>query len=137
MDWPDCIVDRALTDQEIAFALSGFLSLPRSAILIVEELAGAELSADVAVVCERFRTAGDFVSHLSFYPQNEQLAAHGGDEFIDFLCRTCQCRCLVSDSSLDPYSWILVDAVNPRRGILLNAERMDRKPEQYVIDRVR
>ena len=135
MAWPDCLVDRALTDQELASALGAFLSVQRSTILVVDDLASAALSPHINVICERSYTGGDFIMLLAFYPQNDKIEAGDGAEFIEFLCKTCKCRCLMSDDSLNPYSWILLDGTNRRRGVFLDVDRMDGEPEAYVIAR--
>ena len=135
MQWPDCLVDRALTDQELITALSRYLSVEPQTILIVSEVPSTRIPPTTTMLCERRRTQGDFILKLSFYPQNEEIAASDGFQFIEFLSATKACRCLIPDTSENPYAMILVDGINRRRRVFLEVERMNLEPEEYVIAR--
>lgn len=137
MGWPDCIVDRHLSKEEITSALSKYLSIPSEGIMVVEEVPGESIDVRVQLLCERTLIKGDFHLKLSFYPQNPALEQGNGDRFIDYLCETLHCKCLISDDSFDPYSMILVEAPSRHRQVFLDPDCLDQEPEEYIVKHVR
>jgi hypothetical protein len=133
MQWPDCLVDRQLTDQELIAALSSYLSVAPSTILVVAEVPAYKLPNATTMLCERCPVRGDFVLKLSFYPQDDAIGAQDGCRFIEFLCARTGCRCLVPDESENPFSMILVEGIDRRKGVFLRTDAMALDPEEYVI----
>lgn len=140
MVWQDIIVDRMLTDDEIISAISYLFSVPRADVLVIGDTAEllTKFRDNIQVICERQPTKGEFPMMLSIIPRSdetERFAKEGNDELlIGQFCGILSCKCLASDASIAPYSWLLIEGAGEARLVELNAERLDQDESEYIID---
>jgi hypothetical protein len=132
MPWGDYLIDRDVDDDTIAALVKQALGIDRAQLLITAKIP-AEIAPEVQLICQRHAIRGDFVLVLSFWPVTPAIERMDGQQFVVALCDAIGCRCLVSDSSPSPLSWILVQRGNRRSAVSLSAEALDRDPEEYVL----
>src|SRR5688572_15116065 len=114
MIWQEILITRDVSEQEIAAALASVFNFPQHRVLVVADLGtyAGTLTDDIGIRCERRPVAGDFVLHLSIYLRDadfEQFVeAHEDVVLVGRMCRIWDCAALVSDDSVNPYSWLLV-----------------------------
>jgi hypothetical protein len=130
-DLGDVLLDREVGKEAARLALCSLFSLRPEETAIVEsseEL--ATRTRDALCLCLLVRLAGgDFPTLLrvdanlpSGLPRIPTAAR---------LCRLLGCRCLVSDGSVNPFTFLLVDAGGECRRVAVDVDRMDR--DEYVI----
>lgn len=134
MPWDDYLVDRCIDDDTLAALLAEFLQLDHKQIAIVPDIAAATLSDTIQLVCERRSVQGDFVLNLSIYARTPDIQAANGEQFVAALCDATGCRCLVSDDSLNPFSYILMQSGGRRSAVTLSSKGLLKDPEEYVLD---
>jgi hypothetical protein len=132
MPWGDYLVDRDVDDDTVAALVMQTFGIARTQLLITAKIP-AEIAPEVQLICQRFAIRGEFVLCLAFWPLTPAVENMDGQQFVAALCDALDCRCLISDSSPSPLSWILVQRGNRRSAVSLSAEALDRDPEEYVL----
>lgn len=131
MIWQDILITRDVPEQEIAAALASVFNFPQHQVLVVADLGtyAGELTDDIGIRCERRPVGGDFVLSLSIYLRDadfEQfVAAHDDVDLVGRMCRMWDCAALVSDDSIDPYSWLLVRGPDDIQPVQIDSEILD------------
>ena len=116
----DFHIDRVVPDDELGAALSRVFDAP--SIRLITELESPDDFNDVELLGVRWVNDGDFPLHVSIYPQKNVFEREPA--LAQKLCAALETRCLISDDSYNPCSWILVDAMNTKN-VLLDANRFD------------
>jgi hypothetical protein len=131
MIWQDILITRDVSEREIAAALAIVFSFPEDRMLVVADLITYEgaVTDDIGIVCERRPAAGDFVLHLSIALRDDDfeefVRAHDDLDLIGRLCQIWDCAALVSDDSVNPYSWLLVRGPDDIQPVHVDAESLD------------
>lgn len=133
MAWGDYLFDRGIASGQLATLLAEFLSIPLHHVAIVESVTSVEVDATVQMLCERRVVHGDFVLHLSPWPRSALVAMFDGTGFVEMVCDRLKCRCLISDATQNPFTYILVEGSARRRPVSLDPERMKLDPVEFVI----
>lgn len=132
----EALFARSLEDGEIINALVKLIPVCSKAIEIVEDICRIDfqVSDRTKILCES-HVDRDFILRLSLYLRSPQLKNQNYYEpcFWSKFCYFLQCRCLISDRSYNPCSWILVKGLNEYQNVYLVPSYLDR--EQYVIER--
>jgi len=134
MLWQEILIDRPLTSEAIAIALSELFNLPANVIAVVENIATSESDEHTQIICEKQQIKGEFIEKLSLYLLKANLADNIDLQDLEKLCQLLHCNCLISDNSLNPFSMILVEASGKNQIIFLDIERLE-NDEEYTIDR--
>jgi hypothetical protein len=132
--WEDFLVDRVLTGEEISRGVSHAFGVSPHAVLVVPALGPIDLPDGIRILVAAREVSGDFRMYISVVPQWRPLDV--GDEFsvVVQLARFWGCLCLVSDDSINPYRWIVVDAQGRRSPVALDVEELDVR-ERFVLSR--
>ncbi|HEX5164823.1 MAG TPA: hypothetical protein VFV93_05460 [Thermomicrobiales bacterium] len=131
MIWQDFLITRDVPEQEIAAALATVFNVAQDRVLVVEDLMTypGVLTDEIGIRCERQSATGDFVLSLTIYLLNKDfeqfVEAHDDIDLIGRMCRIWDCAALVSDDSLNPYSWLLVRGPDDVQPAHVDAESLD------------
>ena len=134
MIWQEFLVDRNLTENEIANAIAQVFSIPLTDVLVVDDIVETDVSDRVRVLCERMSVEGDFSIRLSIYLRDSNLEQSDSTLKIGQFCELLNCQCLVSDESVNPYQWRLVQSSENWKLVYLNPKLLDEN-EEYIIQK--
>jgi hypothetical protein len=134
MIWQEFLVDRNLTENEIANAIAQLFSIPLTDVLVVDDIVETDVSDQVRVLCERMSVEGDFSIRLSIYLRDSNLDQSDSTLKIGQFCELLNCQCLVSDESVNPYQWRLVQSSENWKLVYLNPKKLDEN-EEYIIQK--
>ncbi|MEG4631106.1 hypothetical protein QUB56_16110 [Microcoleus sp. AR_TQ3_B6] len=132
MIWQEFLVDRNLTENEIANAIANLFLIPLTDVLVVDDIVETDVSERVRVVCERMSVEGDFSIRLSIYLRDSNLDQSDSTLKIGQFCELLNCQCLVSDESVNPYQWRLVQSSETWKLVYLDPRLLDEN-EEYII----
>jgi hypothetical protein len=134
MIWQEFLVDRNLTENEIANAIAQLFSIALTDVLVVDDIVETDVSDRVRVLCERMSVEGDFSIRLSIYLRDSNLEQSDSTLKIGQFCELLNCQCLVSDESVNPYQWRLVQSSENWKLVYLNPKKLDEN-EEYIIQK--
>jgi hypothetical protein len=132
MIWQEFLVDRNLTENEIANAIAQLFSIALTDVLVVDDIVETDVSDRVRVLCERMSVEGDFSIRLSIYLRDSNLEQSDSTLKIGQFCELLNCQCLVSDESVNPYQWRLVQSSENWKLVYLDPKKLDDN-EEYII----
>lgn len=132
-NWPDVLIDRDVSDEELAEAIWNVLDVRR--VLILDDVPEDPLPDNVDLMCTRRPVRGDFPILLEPYPRSDDLIKGNGIEVIGQLCSLLACRCLIPDDTPDPCGMLLIEGPGLVYRAFLDPAGLDRDPEEYVIQR--
>lgn len=131
MIWEDILITRDVPEREIAAALATVFGIPEDRVLVIADLGTytGKVTDDIGIVCDRRPVAGDFVLHLSISLRDDEfeqfVEAHEVGVLVGRMCRIWSCAALVSDDSVNPYSWLLVRGPDDIQPVHVDAETLD------------
>jgi hypothetical protein len=134
MIWQEFLVDRNLTENEIANAIAQVFLIPLTDVLVVDDIVETDVSERIRVLCERMSVEGDFSIRLSIYLRDSNLEQSDSTLKIGQFCELLNCQCLVSDESVNPYQWRLVQSSETWKLVYLNPKKLDEN-EEYIIQK--
>jgi hypothetical protein len=139
MNGIDILINKQIDNTELISALSKLLTIPPTEILIVYDIAELEKqNSPYQLVCQKVEIQGDFSLLLSLYPQNEatnELTKQFQNyAFTGKLGEILGCACLISDDTIDPYQWILIQNNKNWQTVELDPDKLD-DHESYVISK--
>jgi hypothetical protein len=134
MIWQEFLVDRNLTEDEIASAIAQIFLIPLTDVLVVDDIVETDVSDQVRVLCERMSVEGDFSIRLSIYLHDSNLEESNSTLKIGQFCELLNCQCLLPDESVNPYQWRLVESSESWKLVYLNSELLDEN-EEYIIQK--
>ncbi len=121
----DFHIDLVMSDEELTAVLSRVFDTPTRDIHLVG--IGEFPEDDVPLFCIRWVNGGDFPLHLSVHPSGifeaEVVMAQR-------FCAESGARCIITDDSPYPWSWIFVDATGCQ-GVLVDGGHLDEN--EFVI----
>ncbi|MDQ3252991.1 MAG: hypothetical protein M3R15_03635 [Acidobacteriota bacterium] len=136
----DVFIDRKLTSDEIANAMSKLLSISPAEVLVVDDITKLEsrLGEDIHVLCEQVPMKGDFSVRIANYLRDAGLEKFveqiGNEALTGQFCDELDCRCLISDDSVNPYSWLLVQGTGDVQSVSIDAHRSDEDEGEIFIN---
>lgn len=136
----DVFIDRILTNDEIAIAISRLLSIAQREVLIVEDIEKIErqLGPDVRVLSEKLPMNGDFVLRLAKYLRDSSLEKTveqiGNRALTESFCDQLGCHCLISDDSANPYSWLLIQGTGRVENVSIDLKRSNEEESKIFIE---
>ncbi len=109
LDMEEVLVDRRLTNAEIASAISWVLGIDPHQITVfdVKKWSRQEFPQNPGLICETTLYRGEFPMRVAFYPRDDSVKLNRL-EHIGRFCERLQCRGLVSDTSVNPAAMILL-----------------------------
>lgn len=131
MIWQEFLVDRNLTENEIANAIAHLFLIPLTDVVVVDDIAETDVSDQARVLCERMSVEGDFSIRLSIYLRDSNLEQSDSTLKIGQFCELLNCQCLVPDMSVNPYQWRLVQSSENWKLVYLNPKLLDEN-EEYI-----
>ena len=134
MIWQEFLVDRNLSENEIANAIAQLFLIPLTDVLVIDDIVEADVSDRVRVLCERMSVEGDFSVRLSIYLRDSNLEQSDSTLKIGQFCELLNCQCLVPDESVNPYQWRLVQSSESWKLVYLNPKVLDEN-EEYIIEK--
>jgi hypothetical protein len=129
----DVLVDRKLTSDEIVSVLRQVFGLSSSEVLVVDEMPEEPIGNNVGLICERREVNGEFCLILSLYVQDGKFSHCNEADTIGRFCEISHCRCLISDNSINPYSFFLVQSPKGLKNVFLDANRLEDN-EEYTLE---
>ena len=132
MMWNDLLIDRDISKDEVVTAISQVFSVSPANVLVVDDIAEAEVSEHIRLLCERMPVQGGFSMKLSIYIRDSKLEQLDPKSTIRQFCGVLHCKCLISDSSVNPFSMLLVQESEDIQPVALDPERLDEN-EEYII----
>ena len=132
MSWHDLLINRSFSNDEVVTAISQVFSVSPAYVLIVDDIAEAEVSEHIRVLCECLPAQGDFSMKLFIYVCDSKLAQLDPELGIKQFCCILHCKCLMSDSSVNPFTLLLVQESGDIQPVSLNPEQLDEN-EEYIL----
>jgi hypothetical protein len=120
--WEEVLVDRRLNNSEIVEAISSILGIDTHEITTFnfDEWPYKELPNSIRLICETTPyDHGEFPMRVSFYLRDTSINTNRRKAMGQF-CESLCCRGLISDDSIDQYSWILVHGPNSCERVLVD-----------------
>lgn len=108
MIWSEIHVDRPLSPLDVSELLARVFGVEASRVAVVEDMEDLPEPGTKAVVGERTDRDGDFPLTLTIYTFMEDVPPVA--EAAQLMSGFVEARVLVSDESLDPYTWWLVSS---------------------------
>jgi hypothetical protein len=130
----DLLVDLDLTNYELVAAISQIFSVSPADILVVDDITEVEVSKHIRLVCERMLVQGDFSMRLCIYLHDSKLKQLDSKLTIKQFCGILHCQCLISDSSVNPYTRLLVRESGKIQPVALDPERLNENEEYIIIE---
>jgi len=131
MNCQDILVNRHLEITEISAAISHIYGLNKSEVLVLEEIPFEAVLDYIRILCQVQDIDGDFQQLISIYIKDDSLTKIYINDVVGIFCDICKCLCLISDSSDNPYSMILVKGKDDYQTVYLSAELLEE--EKYVL----
>ena len=93
---------------------------------------GLQVNNNIKILCENDRAKGDFSTRICIYFRKLALKdiKYSEEQFFRKLSQILKCKCLISDDTNNPFTWILLED-NHKQSVYLIPEYLDR--EIYVI----
>lgn len=132
MIWQEFLVDTTLTDAEVRDGLGQLFQVPHQNILVTDDIAEVEVTTQVQILCEITPVSGDFSLKVSVYLRDPDLEQYGNELNIKQLCGILRCKCLLPDTSPNPYSWHLIEGLDNEWQVYLDPIKLDEN-EEYCI----
>jgi hypothetical protein len=121
--------DRPVSDCDLRAVLCATLALTESDIAIIRSLNEIDPNETFATYVVRTVHGGEFAHTLEIYPKNcmDHANLPSETELATQFAARLHCRCLISDDSPNPYTWILVTPMHrpdPSPWMLTSSETM-------------
>jgi hypothetical protein len=130
MIW-EITLQKEIDEATLKGALAAALHVSPDEVSVVDSIENAPSS--FPVVAERRSIGGDFPCHLSLY-MGEAFASTDELEGARTLCTLLDVQALISDKSLNPYMWLLIDKVAEPRPLEVDQEALDER-NQFCLSR--
>jgi hypothetical protein len=131
MIWEDILITRDVPERDVAATMASVFGIESDRVLVIDDLMTFEgdIIDEIGILCERRPAAGDFVLSLTIYLRDDALEAfaeaHEVGILIGRMCQIWDCAALVSDDSVNPYSWLLVRGPDDIQPVHVDAEALD------------
>lgn len=129
MIWQDILLDRVVNNEEIVSALAQTFGVGPDDIVVVDDLSDVGGYDTQKIVCELLPTEGDFVLRISIVLRSKELegfvARQADTDLVSEVCERLQCRCLMADTSINPYQFLLVEGGRHVAKVDIDAECLD------------
>jgi len=117
------LLDRQLSNNELEVLLATAFGINAGDILIFNEGDWpTSVSDNIRLICDAHHKGGEFSRYVSLYLQDYSLEPLNDNKLIPRICGIAHCRALISDDSVNPYSWILVDSSDNRQPVLIECD---------------
>jgi hypothetical protein len=134
----DLLLDRDVSTKALRRALAAMLSIPELSVQIVADVANATVADHGAtrVLVERTSREGEFPLQLSLYLRDAALAdslATPAERLarVQRLSQLLGCSVLLSDDSLNPFSWLRIAPSGVVDAVALDPDRLD--SDEFVV----
>ncbi|HYI16409.1 MAG TPA: hypothetical protein VEX37_13520 [Thermomicrobiales bacterium] len=131
MIWEDILITRSVSEREIATAMAAVFNIDQNRVMAIPGIPDydGEVPDEIGILCEHRPVTGDFVLHLSIYLRDDALEryaeAHEIGILVGQLCQIWSSAALMSDDSIDPYSWLLVRGPDDIQSVQIDSEILD------------
>lgn len=129
----DILVDLDLTNYEVVAAISQIFSVSPADILVVDDITEADVTKHICLVCEHMPVQGDFSMRLCIYVHDSKLEQLDSNTIKQF-CSILHCQCLILDSSVNPYTLLLVRESGKIQPVAVDPERLNENEEYIIIE---
>lgn len=136
MSWQDIFFDRAINIDEMSKTLSKVFEVAEQHILVTETYPLAEnmlQSPQPVIICWLSFIGGDFPCRADIYLE-KLLLPKVEYQTEATICEMLNCRALVSDDELNPYSWILIYKKDRYQKVYVDYDKLDAN-QQFTIVR--
>ncbi len=134
MIWHDVIVQRHLSDQEMARGLAAGFRISRHEVLVHRDADDFPEHGVAMVVCIAIERAEGFRCVMSLYTYFDTAREDDPVIVIKEFARVAETECLVSDDSPNPYTMIHILPSGDVFSVKLDAIRLDDTGEYHIID---
>jgi hypothetical protein len=136
LSWPDFILERTISEQELSVAIAGVFGINPDAVSITRVLSVQEVERNVQVWGTVSSLPGSFSTAVALYPQSDSIRSQiTGRKLVEELCVALRCRSLMTDDTLNPYRMLVIEGPGAAWPVLLNAAKLDAEEPEYVIER--
>ena len=131
MIWEDILITRDVAELDVAAAMATVFGIESDRVLVIDDpmTFEGEITDDIGILCERRPAAGDLVLFLTIYLRDDALEtfaeAHEVGVLVGRMCQIWDCAALVSDDSVNPYSWLLVRGPDDIQPVRVDPETLD------------
>ncbi|GAA4840809.1 hypothetical protein GCM10023310_18400 [Paenibacillus vulneris] len=123
MFWQDVIVDRILTKAELSDAFSKVFQVDGAKVDITSNIEHSLGVGIKDIVCETRKCEADYPLILSIFLKNEpERETH---DLIKEVCSYLNCNALISDSSINPLSMILIKSTKENEQVYCDLRKFD------------
>ncbi len=140
MIWQDVLINRSLTEQELASGLATIFAVDPASISVVDEIVALtdDDLAPIQILGERSPMAGEFSLLLTVIlrtPSLQVFAEERGDlPLLQSLCDVWNVDALVDDGTVNPYRWLLLRPRQEPQVVKIDADQLA-EHDAYVLVR--
>ncbi len=128
MTWQDILIERLVTDDEIAAALAIAFELSTASIGVIGTTRIADNDSR-EIVFERWETEGDFAVHIHVALRTEisiALTERLGDiKIVGRIAKSLDSACFIGDDDINPFTGLLIRGPHDVRPARLDAQAED------------
>lgn len=132
MFWQEVFLERLIKKHNLLSTLSYLFSISEKEILICSNIANCEVKKDIKVVCETSFVEAEFPLKICIFIKDDKIIPQNDILFVGDMAKNLQCKIVISDDSIDPYSMILIDSEQNYRNIRLDIEIYDNCKEYEI-----
>lgn len=130
----EALITKRVNNARLSEIISNIFKISIHEILITNNICDRNLKVNnnIKILCENDRAKGDFSTRICIYFRKLNLKdiKYSEEQFFIKLSQILKGKCLISDDTNNPFTWILLDN-NHKQSVYLIPECLDR--EIYVI----
>lgn len=124
MSWQDIALESVIENRELGAVLAAVFETNEPAVLIAESIPEKKLDSDIKVMCISRLIGGQFPLMLEIFLRDKRLEDRDPVLAVMAISNLLNCRCLMSDGSINPYQWRLIDHAQIRT-VFVDVEGFD------------
>lgn len=130
----EALITKRINNEQLSEIISNILDISSQDILTINNICdrGIAVNDNIKILVENDRAKGDFSTRICIYFRklNFKDIKYSEEQFFRKLSQLLKCKCLISDDTNNPFTWILLDN-NDKQSVYLIPKYLDR--EIYII----
>ena len=121
----DILIDKELENLDIQNFFAEIFKLSVTEVIVVEDIVSPHADAKCEIFCVKHKLGGMFSLCLELFISNNLKANIDDREIIGQLSDKLDCKCLISDDSINPFTFILVTGVSKYYAVSIEPDGLD------------
>lgn len=130
----EALITKRINRDRLLEIISKIFDISSQEIFITNNVCNLNINVNknIQILWENSEPKGDFLVRVCIYLRYRKIKdiEYSEERFFIKLCQLLKCKCLISDNTNNPFTWILFES-NNRQTVNLIPEYLDR--EIYII----